>query len=51
MARDISEFPREALALPEANPAELAGGASDENVEATWSEEVERPIRELHSGT
>lgn len=57
MARDMTELLREAAELPETERAELAGrlletlhGEPEEGVEAAWSEEVERRIRQLDSG-
>jgi len=48
---------QEATDFPERERAELAGmliesldGPPDENVEATWAEEVERRVREIESG-
>jgi len=57
MARDVAELFREASQLPEADRAELAGrlleslaGEPDEEVEAAWSEEIERRVRQIDSG-
>jgi putative addiction module component (TIGR02574 family) len=57
MARDVMELFREASQLPEAQRAELAGrllesihGEPDENVEAAWSEEIERRVRQIDAG-
>ena len=57
MARDVTELFREASQLPEADRAELAGrlleslaGEPDEGVEAAWSEEIERRVRQIDSG-
>lgn len=57
MARDLTELYHEASQLPEAERAELAGrlleslhGQPDEDVEAAWSEEIERRVRQLDSG-
>jgi putative addiction module component (TIGR02574 family) len=57
MARDVTELFREAAELPESERAELAGrlletlhGEPEEGVEAAWSEELERRIRQIDSG-
>ena len=57
MARDVAELFREASELPENDRAELAGrileslhGEPDEDVEAAWTEEIERRIRQIDSG-
>jgi putative addiction module component (TIGR02574 family) len=57
MGRKLDELYREASQLTENERAELAGlllesleETPDEGVEAAWSEEVERRVREIDSG-
>jgi putative addiction module component (TIGR02574 family) len=57
VGRDLTELLRDASLLSEAERAELAGrlleslhGEPDEDVEAAWSEEIERRIRQIDSG-
>ncbi len=57
MGRTLQELFREASELPENDRAELAGRllqsleeAADPGVEAAWSEEIERRIRQIDSG-
>ena len=57
MGRKLDDLFREAAELSEGERAELAGlllesleGEPDEGVEAAWSAEVERRIREIDSG-
>jgi len=57
MGRKLSDLFREASELSERERAELAGlllesleGKPDEDVEAAWTEEIERRVRQLDSG-
>lgn len=57
MSRDVAELFQEASQLPEADRAELAGrlleslhSRPDEDVEAAWSEEIERRVRQIEAG-
>ena len=57
MTRHVKELLEEAVALPEADRAELAGrlletleGDPDPDVEVAWATEIERRVREIDSG-
>jgi hypothetical protein len=58
MNSDLSELLKKALALPREARAALVGSlleslhdeSADEGVEAAWSEEIKRCIKELDSG-
>jgi putative addiction module component (TIGR02574 family) len=57
MSRDSTELLKQALTLPIAERAELAGSliesldnTKDESVEAAWDEEVVRRMEQLDSG-
>jgi len=58
MSRDFEELFREAARLPERDRATLAGllieslePAPEPDVEAAWSNEIERRVAELDAGT
>jgi putative addiction module component (TIGR02574 family) len=58
MSRNLQELYHEAAQLPESDRATLAGlliesldPASEEAVEAAWSEEIARRVAELDAGT
>jgi putative addiction module component (TIGR02574 family) len=58
MARDLKELIREAVELPEADRATLAGVMLESldprptpEVKAAWSREIERRVREIDEGT
>ncbi len=57
MGRKVQDLFREATSLPEKERAELAGRLlesleppTDPEVEAAWSEEIERRVRQIDSG-
>ncbi|MCU1347828.1 MAG: hypothetical protein JWO56_858, partial [Acidobacteria bacterium] len=57
MTRNVAELLREASELPESDRADLAGrllqtlhSEPDEDVEAAWSEEIERRMRQIDDG-
>jgi len=58
MARDLKELIREAVELPEADRATLAGVMIESlpprptpEVKSAWSREIERRVREIDEGT
>ena len=58
MPRDLKELIREAVELPEADRATLAGVMLESleprptpEVRAAWSREIERRVREIDEGT